>query len=400
MTPRILLIALADSLVAARLPRALRDAGFTVGVLSDPAALVARSHYVDTVLPLRVEDVHRGRTATVTAAIAGWAPALVLPTDAEAAHLLNDLATAPATPDAVRDVLRRSLGGTCMLEDRARRSRTHAIAAGLGLAVVPGQRVDGLRAALQFTRTNRLPVALRTDRMADDSETALCVTPAALQDACARLAPSPGAATRAPQGRLLRALAAWRRAHPAEAAEPLPAGLWIEARPAGDAVCYTAAAMDGRIVAGMSICAPQDGSAAGLGTVVRVAGHAEAGETKGSKAAEAAGRLIAALGFTGLCGVHFIRAQDSGDLLFSGFTPYPTAVSHLGRLAGCDPCAGLFAAVTGQPAPAPTRRPATTVALFPQVWNNRTKQDVRAEHEDIPWEEGGLIAAALGRAAA
>ena len=81
MRPRILLISMADWFGPTRLPRELRKVGFEVGILADPAGLLAKSRHVDYRFDLWPDLVRLGVLEPVLRAIMQFAPRLLVRRD-------------------------------------------------------------------------------------------------------------------------------------------------------------------------------------------------------------------------------------------------------------------------------------------------------------------------------
>ncbi|HEX7508929.1 MAG TPA: hypothetical protein VF550_19305, partial [Polyangia bacterium] len=87
--PRVLLLLLDNWHGVARLPAALRDAGFEVGLLSDSSFIAAKSQYVDRHFPISMRALRRGRMKPVWDAIDGFAPDFVIPADEYAVRFVQ-----------------------------------------------------------------------------------------------------------------------------------------------------------------------------------------------------------------------------------------------------------------------------------------------------------------------
>ena len=94
MRPRILLTAITDWFGAARLPQALRQAGFEVGLVADPEGLLAQSAHIDYRYQIKAEQIRLGRIGPMLKAIEDFNPRLVVPCDEAAVNLLENLAIA------------------------------------------------------------------------------------------------------------------------------------------------------------------------------------------------------------------------------------------------------------------------------------------------------------------
>lgn len=389
--PRLLLIALENWYGAARLPSALRDAGFEVGLLSEPDVLVARSRHVDRHFPVSVEGLRRGRLQPVRAAIEAFAPDFVVPADERAARFAQFLVTARVAP-SVRAAMRHSLGVPAMFGHYGSRARMLTLAAQAGLACPDHATMRSLADARAFADRRGWPVFLKRDHTYSGQGVRLCADAADMADAYAALAGA-NRSIWSPRG-------AWRRGRrlartvlfgPDPLAAPHGvADMSVECGVSGQPAFHTAVALNGRWLAGVSAEVEAfHPMPTGPSTRVRLH-HDAAMET-------AARRMVGELGYSGFCGLDFIRRAD-GTLVFLEFNQRPTPVTHLGALITADLGAALFAGLAGRPVarPIPTRQ--ARVALFPQDWLRDPHAPDRADlHADIPRDDRPLLAALNAR---
>jgi len=406
MRPTILLLALADRITPSRLPHALRDIGFDVGLLAEPDCLLAQSSYIDYRFPLSVARVRMGFLAPVVRVIREFTPRLVVPCDDHAVQLVQHLsvahegARAPGgqlpvpVPPSVRETLLRSLGDPRSYPTRNSRLRARAAAASLGIGVPEGAAVPHFQAAESFAQQHGYPVVLKRELHSPGPNVRICGSLQELRGAYAELASVQDYA----HGLLNRArYLAWSAMSLFRLAGDLCATrqdgpqLMIEVFVPGRPATYAFSAWSGRLLAGIAAVAEQ--------TYPESAGHTSLARfTQDRVMAEAARRMVGRLGFTGFGGVDFIRDPATRKLWFSKFDPRPTPYSHLGRLAGGDLGMPLLAAVSGT-TPVP-QRPAkeTTVALFPQDWmRDPDAADRGAEHLDMPEDDPRLLVALRAR---
>ena len=406
MRPTILLLALADRIAPTRLPHALRDIGFDVGLLAEPDCILAQSSYIDYRFPLSIARIRMGYLAPIVRIIGDFTPRLVIPCDDLAVQLIQNLsvahegARAPGgqlpvgVPPTVRETLLRSLGDPRSYPTRNSRLRARAGAAALGISVPEGAPVPHFQAAETFANQHGYPVVLKREHRSPGPNVRICGSPAELRAAYAELA----AVTDHARGVVNRArylawsvLSGLRLAGDlCSAPQPGPR-LMIEAFVAGRPATYAFSAYSGRLLAGIAAVAEHTyPETAGRPSVARF--------TADRIMAEAARRMVARLGFTGFGGVDYIRDPANRKLWFSKFDPRPTPFTHLGNLAGGDLCTPLMAAVSGT-TPAP-QRPAkeTTVALFPQDWmRDPDATDRGAAHLDMPEDDPRLLSALRAR---
>ena len=407
MRPRILLVAVADWFGPTRLPRAFKLAGFEVGILSDPAGLLALSRHIDYRYSLDVTNLRMGVIGPVLKAILEFAPRLVVPCDEAAAHLLQNLAMswdgarAPGgqfrvpMPPMVREILLRSLGEARTFHIRSSRPQARRMAALLGIAAPPSAPVPYLQVAEAFARDHGWPVVLTREGRSGGERVRICATPEELRAGYTGLAdddPPPHGVARA-----LRY--AWHSIATGfhvigDLTRPLQDGpqLAIEVMPPGRPASYSAASLDGRWLGGVAavserVFPPNSATSSAVRLI------------DDPTMADAARKLVGRLGFTGFSGLDFMRDDTTGQLWFLKFNPRPTPLTHLGPLAGGDLCAAFLAASTNHhPIPPHTFRE-TTVALFPQDWaRDPDATDRGTEHHDLPIDDDRLTAALMAQA--
>lgn len=402
MRPRILLISMADWSGPTRLPRGLRRAGFEIGILADPDGLLAKSRHVDYRFDLSPDLVRLGVLTPVLRAIMQFAPRLVVPCDETAVHLLQNIAMAwdgargpggqlkVMIPPMVREIVLRSLGEARTFAVRTSRPLARKMAGLLGIPSPPSAPVPYLQAAEGFAREHGWPVVLTRNGRTGGDQVRICTSNAELYAGYASLTQEP------PQdGGLRRAAryAYWTLRtglHLAgDIARPLGDGpqMAIEAVIPGRPASYTVASFDGRWLGGIAAVAerihPPGSNAASAVRLIDDPAMAEAGQ-----------KLVGRLGFTGFGGLDFMRDETTGQLWFLRFNARPTALTHLGHLAGGDLFTALYGAVTNA-----ANRPAkpfteTTVALFPQDWQRDPDTTERGtDYADLPEDDDRLLAA-------
>jgi len=402
MRPTILLLALVDRIAPTRLPHALRDIGFDVGLLADPDCLVARSSYIDYRFPLSVAGTRMGLLKPIIRVITEFTPRLVIPCDDLAVQLLQHLAVAHEgarapggqlrvpVPPSVRETLLRSLGDPRGFATRNSRALARKAAASLGIGTPVGAQIPYLQAAETFAAEHGWPVVLKRDRISEGNNVRVCNSPEELRAAYAALTTSVdkgfGVVDRA---RYLAwsVLSGFHLAGDLCGPQRGPPLLSIEVFVAGRPACYAVSAYSGRLLAGIAAVAdavyPEPFGQPSLVRLIR-----------DPDMAEAARRMVARVGFTGFGGVDFMREEATGKLWFNKFDPRPTPLCHLGQLAGGDLCTPLMAAVSGT-MPVPQRgAKETTVALYPLDWaRDPDTADRGAEHLDVPEDDPRLMAA-------
>lgn len=401
MRPRILLVAMADWFGPTRLPRALRLAGFEVGMLADPNGLLAQSRHIDYRYSLNAGNVRLGVLGPVLRAIMEFAPRLVIPCDEAAVHLLQNLALAwegahgpggqfrVMMPPIVREILLRSLGEARTFPVRSSRPQARRMAAQLGIAAPPSAPVPYLQSAEGFARDHGWPVVLTREGRTGGDRVRVCANSDELREGYTALTQEDTSTRGLRYGARYAFWSVMTGLHLAgDLTKPLNEGplLAVEAMAPGRPASYTVVSHDGRWLGGFAAVAERSHPpGSGAASAVRL--------INAPAMTDAARKLVGRLGFTGFGGLDFMRDEASGKLWFLKFNARPTSLSHLGALAGGDLCTALYAAVTNAfPVP---QRPfqETSVALFPQDWaRDPDATDRGTDHIDMPEDDDRLLA--------
>ena len=393
--PKVLILSLADWFGSARLPYALREAGFEVGVAAEPGTLIAQSRSIDRFFPISVARVRIGMLSPLIRAIEVFDPLVIIPGDEAVVHLLYRLAQGEGPRPLSAQfaaLIRRSVGDTARLKARTNRDQSRAAAAKAGILVPRNRVIASFADAEAFVAQIGWPVVLKREGTAGGHGVRICRGAEALAAGYRELeAMKLDTQSRSLKDRAHRLYwnlrSGFRLAgdlcRESGGGPKLSAEEFIVGTPA----FHTAAVVEGNTVAGFSVLVRASyPSATGPSSIVQFIEHPEM--------AEAARRLGREFGFTGLCGLDFIIDQNTGRSYFLEFNARPTPVSHLGRLAGSDLCTALKAGLIGrEPPPAGLVQP-LRVALFPQDWRRAPAETDRpADYLDIPWNDPPLIEA-------
>jgi hypothetical protein len=111
-------------------------------------------------------------------------------------------------------------------------------------------------------------------------------------------------------------------------------------------------------------------------------------------------RIVELTGYSGFGGIDAILPEDGSPPVFLEFNARPTQTIHLGNLAGSDLCRAMACALTGRPHEGVFGRTAgTVVALFPaERLRDPNSRHLTTAHHDVPWTEPRMMAAILGTA--
>jgi hypothetical protein len=158
----------------------------------------------------------------------------------------------------------------------------------------------------------------------------------------------------------------------------------------------TVSAWQGRVLDGVSFIAERTHPGpTGPSTMVR---HIE-----NAQMADAAQRLVAAMGCSGFVSFDFMLDEATGAVALIELNPRPIGTTHLGRRFGHDPCGALLACISPHLpiAPPGTVAQVDSVALFPKeiereperLWRLRAAE----VYHDVPDDEPAVMAAYLRR---
>jgi thioesterase domain-containing protein len=378
--PRVVVVTRYRWMTTARIALDFADAGFEVVALSPRGHVVAAMPFVAASARLP------WRARAVATRLAALAPDIVVPSDDAAAMLLHAVAALTSTDPTIRDVLARSLGRGD-LERLYSRSGVLAAAAAAGIACAPQTAVERPCEAAAFAAARGGRTVVKADGSWGGRGVIIADDPAAAAAASARLGRPAGTARtlkRLLVDRDLPMLCDWlRRRRP-----PVSIQGFVAGRDANIAV----ACWDGELLASVAVEVSKASHATGPATVVKVIDHA--GMT------QAARRLCAELGLSGLFGLDFIL-DDEGRAWLIELNPRATPTCHLAPAAGPRLAAALRQRLGGEAATTPRRRSTDAlIVMFPQGLVRHQGERGYAELRDVPWHAPDLVEQGLALAAA
>jgi hypothetical protein len=310
----------------------LRDAGFDVAVIAP------RGHPLHRVPGLinRLRYRPLSPMRSLRHAIESIAPSIVIPCDEATMILLQQLRQDPTVPAGICDAIERSLGPKGSAALLTSRTGLAQIAERAGVRIPQSAEIRSARQLLAWLKKHGTPAYLKIDRSTGGRGVVRIDSAIGGLFAYLRL-------------RLLfgipRALWLWLRwgdlsSLPLLRAEGLAA---ITIQKAIDGVPANCAltAWRGNLVACVAVEALETRMPNGVATVIRIREDALMEET--------AQKVAAQLCLSGLHGLDFILARDTGVpwLIEINGRPTQTAYLRLGR--GADLAGSLYAAVTGRP---------------------------------------------------
>lgn len=370
-TPVLLVLTALRWVGAARMPRALAQAGFEVTLLTPPGSLAEKSGFVAKIAYLPEKTTPEAWVHAFAATAKATEARLVVPCDDNAFALLQLLAKSP--PEGLQPALHQelatliadSLGDPAHYEASIDPTLLPAAAAALGLRVPTHALVSDLAGAQSFGAEHGYPIVLKSRRSSDG-------------------------VTVGKHSELAGAIAALSPGLAVGQAEPRDA-LLVQAQIRGQLRYYQAAAWKGELLAGFAGERVRDDSGRGRRTGVNRYYRSDA-------LREIAARLAQGFGISGLFSLEGVVAEN-GDFRLLEINRRLLGGAHRGSEFGVDHCAALHAALHGLP---PTGRTDLDegeehiCVSFPQEWlRDPESKWLRDYPVDVPWDEPELFEAML-----
>lgn len=152
------------------------------------------------------------------------------------------------------------------------------------------------------------------------------------------------------------------------------------------------ACWQGELLSSVAVEVVKASHATGPATIVKVVDHAGM--------AQAARRLCAELGLSGLFGLDFML-DDDGRAWLIELNPRATPTCHLAPLAGPRLAAALRHRLDHDAAPAPRQEAGDArIVLFPQGLVRHRSEGVSTTPHDVPWHAPELVELGLAQTAA
>lgn len=107
---------------------------------------------------------------------------------------------------------------------------------------------------------------------------------------------------------------------------------------------------------------------------------------------EMASQMVKLAEYSGFGGIDAILPDDGGAPVFLEFNARPTQTTHLGQTIGADLCRAMACALNSQPYEnSGQRRKQVSIALFPSEWvRDRNSRYLSESYHDVPWNERRL----------
>jgi predicted ATP-grasp superfamily ATP-dependent carboligase len=364
-------------------PFAARLAASFAGLGARVEALMPRGHALAHSRHLSAAHTYRSfaAQASLRAAVSEATPDLVVPCDDRA--LMQLVSAHRRGGKRMAALVERSLGNPSALPQITARNGFVDTAATLGLAVPKTARVASLREVETRAAAFGFPLVIKRDGSWGGDGVAVARTPDAVRTAWLRLAQKPSLARS-----LYRAVDRRDFHHALAALAPAPA-MSIQAFVPGRPATTSFACWRGRVLAALHFDVLLTSGSRGPATVLH--------RVDDARMEEAAQKIAAHFGLSGLYGLDFMRGADGVPQLIE-CNPRATPTAHLAFGDGHDLVASLSAAVLGRPLPGRARAIAgETVALFPQEWRRDPASAYLTDiHHDVPWDDPALLKALIG----
>jgi Carbamoyl-phosphate synthase L chain, ATP binding domain len=387
LSRKILLVALETNWPAlARLPRALQNAGFTVGVACRAKAFLAHTRHRDHFFRLPEKNHGAGLLAALRTIVSAWAPDFILPADDRTALFLtqvHECLVSEGNATGMGALLRRSLGNPASTREALSKRQTLEIARELGIRAPAGRPVETVAETLEFARQHGFPVVLKRSFDFGGHGVFICQNQATVIAAWDVL--------RRNDTRMGR-LRYWREQFRGRLME----SAWLPSDPsvtvnqfiAGQSATSLTAAVGGDMLAVLTAQVEQTyPDLNGPASVVRL--------VRNEEMCRVSQIMLNHWGLTGLIGFDFIL-DASGQAWLLECNPRSTPLAHLGARVGEDLCAALYQRLVQKATVAPWfQRPVPKellVAHFPQeTWREPNSPYFQKAFHDVPVDDPALL---------
>jgi hypothetical protein len=372
-TPVLLVLTALRWFGAARMPRALAQAGFEVTLLTPPGSLAEKSSHIAKIAYLSESATPEAWVHAFAATAKATGARLALPCDDNALRWLQMLATSP--PQGLQPTLHQelatliadSLGNPAYYAAGVEPTLFPAAAAALGLRVPLHAIVSDAGGVESFGAEHGYPIVLKGRR-----KTAVVGSAQKGADVAATFASLSGGAAADQDGSRAAAL------------------VHVDVR--GRRQHYEAVAWKGELLAGFAgERFPAEGGNGSQPAVYRY--------FRSDSLRKIAATLARGFGVTGLFSLEGVVAEGSGEFHLLDFNRRLVGGAHRGSGFGVDLCATLHSALQGTPVQGRIDLDEGEEHLcvaFPQEWlRDPESKWLRDYPVDVPWDEPDLFEAML-----
>ncbi|HEU6449764.1 MAG TPA: ATP-grasp domain-containing protein [Verrucomicrobiae bacterium] len=377
--PKILIVGLMPAWTSiARLPRALQEAGFEVGLACFENSFLAATHFRDHFFPLPAGCRREILLRQIEIVVGKWQPELILPGDEDAVAFLVELWRKTPSKNGLAGLLKRSLGNPMALIEAMSKRLTLEQAARSGIRIPVHRRILSRNDISDFAGRVGFPFVLKRSSGWGGTKVIVCRTDAEMDRISEKWFAEIGwkQHLRVRRKDIIERL--FRSRRPLEDRTVI-ANEFISGR---RAMCQ-AIAFQGRMCAALTAVKettfPTDLSPSSALRFVR-----------NEEMRAAAQKLIRAWKLTGIIGFDFVINQRGAYLIECN--PRPISIAHLGGLVGEDLCRALYCALTSQPMPPMKQEKELTVAHFPHEQSRDPgSPHLREGLHDVPADDPELF---------
>jgi formate-dependent phosphoribosylglycinamide formyltransferase (GAR transformylase) len=377
MKPKVLLVMTCCWVPPARLALALIRAGCEV------EAVCPRGHAIAHIQAVARRYHYSGFARSIRSGIRKAQPDFIIPCDDYATTNLHAIYHSEVTPgdgSRIAKIIKRSLGNpeNCMLITA--RGNFLAMAKELGIAVPDTEILKESTSLHDWLATRPFPAYVKADGTSGGVGVRRVETSEDAEQASKKLASPPGALRTLKRSLVdhdRRLLLPWlRHTRPAVSIQNV-----IEGQEANCAF----ACSEGKLLACISLQVVERTEMHGPASVLRLIDNAQM--------RDAAEKIVAKLGLTGLYGLDFILEEGTGTAYLLEMNARATQTCHLALGPGRNPVAALVASIVGklvETVPSMTDR--DTIALFPAEWRRDPASTyLSAAYHDVPWDVPELL---------
>jgi hypothetical protein len=372
--PVVLIATTARLASTAQLAIEFADAGARVALLAPPG----HPAFATDLLCHRITHRASHPLLTLLGAIKHVQPHLIVPCDELSVRHLHRVHA--GAPPAIAELIEASLGPTSSFATITTRHDLLEVARQVGVTVPRSRKLHDIDDLRSWALREPFPWVLKADgswagfgvRIVRDQQAA---------DAAWAAMRRPVAARFAFREMLLERnyfwIAPWLRRH----RSPLSVQSYVDGWPANCAV----ACWQGEVLAGICAESVCTSSSTGPSTVARLIDNPEM--------QEAASRVVAALGLSGIVGFDFMIEASTGAAYMIEMNPRVTPIATVRMGTNRDLTDALLARVVGR---TPSDRPAVTerdiIAFFPDTWRQDPASPfLQTGYHTVPWQQPELV---------
>lgn len=385
MTPRVLLFSQTGHDGSSRLPKALKEAGFCVGVLARRSNLIHATRYIDRKFMLGTRRFEALIRRGIEHAFEEFAPDIIVPCDERAAAMVSHwvgkrAGSGRSLSPQLLQCLERSLGPVEALPQRASKTETLAIARAIGVACPREMVVEAFSECQKAASEYGYPVVLKLSHGSSGAGVKVCETEEELKESfnSFKLARSKSLES----GSTLRSLMNrdWFGSR---------LDILVQEHVSGRPGMSCASAVDGVTVSIVTGLVEATVSRTGPASVVHLVNQ--------PSIVDATIKMIAAFGASGFVSFDFI-VDDQGQAYLLECNPRPTKILHLGPLVGVELAGALLRALEDRRRNTDCEVPTgeRVISFFPHEWaRDPSSPSLQTTYHDVPWDDPTLLAAIM-----